>query len=95
MQDITPVYLLLKASLGRASVSQEIELLLRAKCEQALKALQRSGVSPDLSEPADCALIAAYAEWLYKRRNAEDPKPRALIDEIHDRQVSRATGGKA
>lgn len=93
MIDNTPAYLLLKMSLGRATVSLELETLLRAKCDQAAGELRRAGLSLDGSSAADNALIAAYAEWIYRRRNAEDPKPRALRDEIHSRQLARTTGG--
>jgi len=93
MPDLTPAYTLLKMSLGRTTVPPELETLLRAKCDQAAGELRRAGLSLDDGSPADNALIAAYAEWIYRRRNAEDPKPRALRDEIHSRQIARTTGG--
>ena len=86
-------YELLKAALGLKTVSPEIEMLLYSKLDQARGGLERAGLTLDETAPPDCALIAAYAEWLYTRRHIEDPKPRSLTDEIHSRQVHRATGG--
>lgn len=87
-----PAYLLLKASLGRKTVPEEIEALMRSKLSQARGGLKRAGLELDDSDPADCGLIAAYAEWLYTRRHVEDPKPRSLVDEIRSRQVAETTG---
>ena len=89
--DNTAAYLLLKAALGRATVSAEIEALMRARLAEARGSLQRSGIELDDTDPADCAFLAAYAEWLYTRRHSEDPKPRSIVDEIHSRQVARTT----
>ena len=88
-------YLLLKAALGRKTVPEEIEALMRAKLNQARGGLRRAGLELSDSDPADCGLIAAYAEWLYTRRHVEDPKPRSLVDEIHSRQISKATSAAA
>lgn len=88
-------YLLLKAALGRKTVPEEIEALMRAKLNQARGGLRRAGLALSDSDPADCGLIAAYAEWLYTRRHVEDPKPRSLVDEIHSRQISKATSAAA
>ena len=88
-------YLLLKAALGRKNVPEEIEALMRAKLSQARGGLKRAGLELSNSDPADCGLIAAYAEWLYTRRHVEDPKPRSLVDEIRSRQIDRTTGGDA
>lgn len=93
--DNTAPYLLLKASLGRASVPADAERLMRSKIEQARGGLKRAGIIVDDNDPADCALLAAYAEWLYTRRHVEDPKPRSLVDEIRSRQLSETTGGDA
>lgn len=87
-----PAYLLLKASLGRKTVPEEIEALMRSKLSQARGGLRRAGLALDDADPADCGLIAAYAEWLYTRRHVEDPKPRSLVDEIRSRQVDKSTG---
>ncbi len=87
-----PAYLLLKASLGRKTVPEEIEALMRSKLSQARGGLKRAGLELKDSDPADCGLIAAYAEWLYTRRHVEDPKPRSLVDEIRSRQVDKSTG---
>ncbi len=83
----------LKTALGRNAVDTKTEAYLSATLDRARGELQRAGLSLDEGNPADCALLAATAEWIYKRRNAEDPKPRSLRDEIHSRQVSRTTGG--
>lgn len=88
-------YLLLKAALGRKTVPEEIEALMRAKLNQARGGLRRAGLELDDSDPADCGLIAAYAEWLYTRRHVEDPKPRSLVDEIRSRQIDRTTAAAA
>lgn len=88
-------YLLLKAALGRKTVPEEIEALMRAKLNQARGGLRRAGLELSDSDPADCGLIAAYAEWLYTRRHVEDPKPRSLVDEIHSRQIYKATSAAA
>ena len=84
-------YLLLKAALGRKTVPEEIEALMRAKLNQARGGLRRAGLALSDSDPADCGLIAAYAEWLYTRRHVEDPKPRSLVDEIRSRQLDKTT----
>lgn len=84
-------YLLLKAALGRKTVPEEIEALMRAKLTQARGGLKRAGLELSDNDPADCGLIAAYAEWLYTRRHVEDPKPRSLVDEIRSRQLDRTT----
>ena len=85
-------YLLLKAALGRKTVSEEIEALMRAKLTQARGGLMRAGLELSDNDAADCGLIAAYAEWLYTRRHVEDPKPRSLVDEIRSRQIDKSTG---
>lgn len=95
MADNTTAYLLLKAALGRATVPTDAERLMRARIEQAIGGLKRAGLDLDENDPADCGLIAAYAEWLYTRRHVEDPKPRSLVDEIHSRQISKATSAAA
>lgn len=86
-------YSLFKTAIGRASVSQDVEVLLRATVQRAQGELERAGLTLDPACSADAALIAAYAEWVYRRRNAEDPKPRSLTDEIHSRQLHRSTKG--
>ena len=93
MADNTTAYLLLKAALGRATVPTDAERLMRARIEQAIGGLKRAGLELDENDPADAGLIAAYAEWLYTRRHVEDPKPRALTDEIRSRQLDKTTGG--
>ena len=88
-------YLLFKAALGRKTVPAEIETLMRAKLNQARGGLRRAGLALSDNDPADCGLIAAYAEWLYTRRHVEDPKPRSLVDEISSRQIDRTTSAAA
>lgn len=84
---------LLKAALGRAVVPEEMRALMYARIDQARGDIARAGLTLDDGAPADMAFLAAYAEWLYSRRSAEDPKPRSLVDEIRSRQTARATGG--
>ena len=93
MPDNSAAFALLKAALGRRTVPDEIALLMFARIDQARGALLRAGIEIDDTDPADLSLLAAYAEWLYMRRNSEDPKPRSLVDEIHSRQVAKSTGG--
>ena len=84
-------YALMKAAMGRTTVSEEIENLMLAKIDQANSALARAGIVIDTGVPSDNSLLAAYAEWIYNRRNSEDPKPRSLIEEIHSRQIAKST----
>ena len=88
-------YNLLRVALGRESVSQDVALLLRSTVQRAIGELERAGLPLNPACSADAAFIAAYAEWIYRRRNAEDPKPRSLTDEIRSRQLARSTGEAA
>lgn len=92
MPDST-AFAFLKAALGRNAVDIPTADYMEGVLERARGELRRANVPFDETQSADCALLAAYAEWIYKRRNAEDPKPRSLRDEIHSRQLARTTGG--
>lgn len=83
----------LKTALGRYAVDIPTQAYMEATLDRARGELYRAAVPFDEAFPADAALVAAYAEWIYRRRNAEDPKPRSLRDEIHARQLDRTAGG--
>lgn len=84
-------YALLKTSLGLYLPGPDIEKVLLVKLDQAAGQLQRAGLTLDAKDPADASLLAAYAEWLYNRRTDMALKPRSLIEEIHSRQIAKAT----
>lgn len=86
-------YAMLKADLGflndpPASVAAYMQRLIGA----ARTALERDGVTVDEDDIADEELVAMYAAWLYRKRDAGDGKPRMLREALNDRKVHEAVG---
>lgn len=86
-------YQMLKADLGfygdpPATVAAYMQQLIGA----AKLALARSGVTLDETDTADEELVAMYAAWLYRKRDAGGGKPRMLREALNDRKVHEAVG---
>ena len=85
---------LLKTSLGFAGpVTPDVAELLRGKLSQAEARIRTCGLTVDHAELPDVMLLVSVAEYLYRKRDAGPGLPRMLVEEIHERQVAKCTGG--
>lgn len=70
-----------------------VEDFMRGKLDQAAARIRQAGLELDLNDRADLQFLASWAAYLYRKRDAGTGVPPMLRDELHDRQVARATGG--
>ena len=90
-------YVMLCTDLGLlpGSVPPPLRDLLHAKLDAAAAELSAAGVVLDPDSIRDLDLQVLYAAWLYRGRVKQSEPPQMLQRLIHNRQVSRATGGGA
>lgn len=85
---------LLKTSLGRTGpVPEAVEDMMTGKLAQAAARIRAYGLELDETDMADVMLLVSVADYLYRKRDAGPGLPRMIVDEIHDRQVAKCTGG--
>ena len=86
---LTAAFNMMSADLGYTGtdIPDETIELMQLKLEAAVVQLEAKGLTLDLSAPADCELLSAYAVWMYRQRASADPMPTYLRYALNNRIV--------
>lgn len=90
-------YSLMLADLGYTGtdIPDETVALVEAKLAAAIVQLEAKGLTLDLTAPADCELLSAYAAWMYRQRASDSPMPTYLRYALNNRIVRASTAQEA
>ena len=96
MADTATAYNLMVADLGYTGtdIPAETKTLMEAKLAAALVQLEDKGLTLDLTAPADCELLSAYAAWMYRQRASDSPMPTYLRYALNNRIVRSSTAAQ-
>lgn len=82
---------LLKANVGNLRPPKEIEEYMISCVLTAAENLADAKIALSDEVPDDTHLLAMYAAWLYRNRDAGTAKPEMLRSSMRNRQVTDAT----
>lgn len=83
---------LLKLDLGYTddSITKEQEDYLLHKLDAARSYIAETSIALDEADPAHLDLLVMYAAYLYRRRDSNEPMPRALRWALNDAMTGSA-----